>query len=94
MWADKAYAGAVIDWARQRLRLAVQIVRRPETGRGKGFHILPRRWVVERTFAWITRRRRCARDYERHPATHQAWVHIAAHMTMTRQLARHTTKPT
>jgi transposase len=92
VWADKGYAGAVIDWAYRALRLAVQIVQRSENGRGKGFHILPRRWVVERTFAWITRRRRCARDYERQPASHEAWVHIAAQMTMTRQLARRTTR--
>ena len=54
----------------------------------QGFHVLPRRWVVERTHAWITRRRRCARDYERLPAHHAAWAEWAAIIQMTRRLAK------
>ena len=55
----------------------------------KGFQVLPRRWVVERTLAWITRRRRCARDYERLPAHHAAMgVQRDAISQMTRQVAR------
>jgi transposase len=64
----------------------VEIVKRPE-----GLHtfqVLPRRWVVERTLAWITSYRRCARDYERLPATHEAAVHWAMITLMTRRLAR------
>ena len=52
----------------------------------QGFQALPRRWVVERTHAWITRRRRCARDYERLPAHHAAMVQWAAILQMTRRL--------
>jgi putative transposase len=54
---------------------------------GSGFTALPRRWVIERTLAWITRRRRCARDYERTPAHHLAMIHCAAIIQMTRRLA-------
>jgi len=91
-WADRGYMGVLIDWARHCLSVTVQIVQRIDPGRGKGFHVVPRRWVVERTFAWISRRRRCARDYERQATSHAAWVHIAAQMTMTRYLARRTTR--
>ena len=63
MWADGGYAGKLVTWAKTRLRLTLQIVKR-----GDDLHIfkvLPRRWVVERTLAWITRHRRTVRDYER-----------------------------
>jgi transposase len=71
VWADAGYAGALLDWAAQTLHLARQIVERPEAHR---FVVLPRRWVVERTLARITRHRRCARDHEGLPAHHEAMV--------------------
>ncbi len=52
------------------------------------FTVLPRRWVVERTLAWITSYRRCARDYERLPAHHEAMIHWAMITIMTRRLTR------
>jgi putative transposase len=54
-----------------------------------GFQVLPRRWVVERTLAWITRSRRTVRDYERRPAQHTAFVQWSMIIIMTRRLARH-----
>lgn len=72
VWADGGYAGKLLDWARASLRLTLQIVKRPDTA--TGFVVLPRRWVVERTLAWIARHRRCVRDYERLPAHHEAMV--------------------
>lgn len=86
IWADKGYEGPWAAWARHELGITVQIVHRPEGQRG--FTVLPRRWVVERTNAWISRRRRCARDYERLPAHHEAMVQLAAVLQMTRRLAR------
>jgi transposase len=50
--------------------------------------VLPRRWVVERTLAWISKHRRCVRDYETRPDHHEAMVYIATIMTMSRRLAR------
>ena len=85
-WADAVYAGKLQPWAADYLKLTVEIVRRPE-----GLHtfeVLPRRWVVERTLAWITSYRRCARDYERLPAHHEAAVYWAMITLMTRRLAR------
>jgi transposase len=85
-WADGGYAGKVQPWAATYLKLTVQIVRRPDDLHT--FQVLPRRWVVERTLAWITSYRRCARDYERLPAHHEAMVLWAMIILMTRRLAR------
>ena len=86
VWADGGYAGRLVTWALQVLTLTVQIVKRSDDT--KGFVVLPRRWVVERTFGWITKHRRCVRDYETLPQNHEAMVHIAMIRTMTRRLAR------
>jgi len=85
IWADRAYEGPWAHWARHELGITVQVVARPEGQRH--FAVLPRRWVVERTNAWTSRRRRCARDYERLPAHHEAMVQLAAIILMTRRLA-------
>jgi transposase len=71
-WADGVYAGKLVTWAASTLKLTVQIVRRP--GDLHTFQVLPRRWVVERTFAWISKHRRTVRDYERLPASHEAMI--------------------
>ena len=63
-----------------------EIVRRPDDLHT--FKVLPRRWVVERTLAWITRHRRTVRDYERLPAHHETYVYWAMIIVMTRRLAR------
>jgi transposase len=86
VWADGGYPGRLVIWARKVLALTVEVVKR--TDDVKGFAVLPRRWVVERTFAWISKFRRCVRDYETLPAHHEAMVHISMIMTMSRRLAR------
>jgi putative transposase len=84
-WADGGYAGKLVVWAREVLRLTVEIVsKRPGQ---TTFEPLPRRWVVERTFAWISKHRRTVRDYERLPAHHAAMVTWAMIAVMTRRLA-------
>src|SRR5207342_159959 len=85
-WADGGYTGQLLPWATTWLNLTVQIVKRP--GELHTFQVLPRRWVVERTLAWITGYRRCARDYERLPASHEAAVYWAMITLMTRRLTR------
>ena len=74
------------SWAATYLKLTVEIVKRPQDQHT--FEVLPRRWVVERTLAWITSYRRCARDYERLAARHQAVVYWAMITLMARRLAR------
>lgn len=86
VWADGGYAGRLVVWAKSALQLSVAIVKRNDDT--KGFVLLPRRWVVERTFAWLLRHRRLVRDYERRPDHHEAMVLWATVSIMTRQLAR------
>jgi transposase len=87
-WADGGYAGKLVSWAKTALKLTVEIVRRPDDLHT--FQVLPRRWVVERTLAWITRHRRTVRDYERLPAHHETYIYWAMIIVMTRRLARKT----
>lgn len=86
VWADGGYAGRLVDWARQVLAMAVTVVKRSDDV--SGFVVLPRRWVVERTFGWLMRYRRLVRCYERRPEHHEAMVWWATVHLMTRQLAR------
>lgn len=89
VWADHGYAGdGYRSWALDKFGIDVEIAEQDPELKGTGFHVLPRRWVVERTNAWISRRRRCARDYERLPQHHAGMVEIAAILQMTRRLAR------
>ncbi len=86
VWADAGYAGRLVIWAKSALRLTVAIVKRSDDA--KGFVLLPRRWVVERTFGWLLRHRRLVRDYERRPDHHEAMILWATVSIMIRQLAR------
>ena len=82
-WADAGYAGKLATWAAS-LKIQLKIVRKRDA---HAFEMLPRRWVVERTLAWVTAHHRCARDYERGPKGHEAmvlWVMVAL---MTQHLA-------
>jgi transposase len=88
VWADGGYAGRLVSWACQVLTLTVTIVKRSDDT--TGFVVLPRRWVVERTFGWLMRYRRLVRDYERRPEHHEAMVLWATVAITTRQLARKT----
>ena len=87
-WADGGYAGRLVTWAHQVLALTVTIITRSDDT--TGFAVLPRRWVVERTFGWLLRYRRLVRDYERRPEHHEAMVLWATVAIMTRKLARTT----
>jgi transposase len=84
VWADGGYAGRCVDYARQILRITVQIVRKPPGQRT--FEVLPRRWVVERTLSWLVRCRRLDHDYERLPTHAEAICKWAMIGLMTRRL--------
>ncbi len=86
VWADGGYAGKLVEWAKARLALALDIVRKRDGQRG--FAVLPRRWVVERTLSWITNCRRLACDYERTIEHSEAMVKWAMIALMARRLAR------
>ncbi len=86
VWVDGGYAGRFVAWAERVLTLTVQVIKRSDDA--SGFEVLPRRWVVERTLAWLSKYRRCVRDYETHPDTHEAMIHLSMIMLMSRRLAR------
>ena len=77
IWADGGYQGPKLGtWlAQQAPDWVLEIVPRPTTA--PGFQVLPRRWVVERTFAWLGRYRRLSKDYEGLPETSETWIRLA-----------------
>ena len=85
IWADGGYSGQLVDWVLQFGGWLLDIVKRPADQ--KGFVVLPRRWVVERTFAWLGRYRRLSKDYERLTATSEAMIEIAMIHLMVKRLA-------
>ena len=87
LWVDGGYTGEPFArWVRDQWpKLTVEVVRRPATS--TGFAVLPRRWVVERTFGWLMRHRRLARDYERTAASAEAWIQLAMIRIQLRRLA-------
>jgi putative transposase len=84
IWADGAYAGQLIDWVKAFGDWILHIVKRQASQ--KGFVVLPRRWVVERTLAWICRNRRLSKDYERRIETTEAVVLLSMIHLMLRRL--------
>jgi transposase len=75
VFADGGFAGKLVDWSQRVLATTIHIVRKPEGQ--QGFAVIPQRWVVERSLAWLTAHRRLARDYERDPAVSEAIIRWA-----------------
>jgi putative transposase len=73
IWADGGYAGQLIEWAKQLGRWTLEIVKRTEPG----FAVLPKRWIVERTFAWLGKYRRLSKDYESLTESSESMIRIA-----------------
>jgi putative transposase len=86
IWADGGYAGKLIAWVQQTCGWVLEIIKRNDVV--KGFRLLPRRWVVERTFGWLGRYRRLSKDYERLPESSAAMVYWAMTRLMARRLTR------
>ena len=74
IWADGGYAGEFVWLAQRVFGRVVEIVKKSATGR---FQVEPKRWIVERTFAWLGKYRRLSKDYEHHPESSEAMVRIA-----------------
>jgi putative transposase len=87
LWVDGGYTGeAFAQWVKERRpKLEVEVVKRSDDV--TGFKVLPRRWVVERTFGWLMRHRRLVRDYERTETSAEAWIYIAMIRIQLRRLA-------
>lgn len=99
LWADTGYTGGAVREVVQGLGLRLTLpppartwVRVSEDAepppRPRGFQVLPRRWVVERTFAWLGRWRRLSKDYEALPATEEAWIYAASSMLLLARVAK------
>lgn len=86
LWADQGYTNTLARWAATTLAITLDIVRRPR--RQRGFTVQPRRWVVERTFSWISQARRNVRDYERLPAHSENCILLSQITLMTRRLTQ------
>jgi len=86
IWVDGGYRGQLLDWVIEHCRFRLQVVLR--TDDHKGFVLLPRRWVVERTFAWLNHHRRLSKDYEVLTSSSETMIYIAMIRIMLRRLAR------
>ena len=85
VWADGGFDGKPFhDWVRERCGWELEVVAKPADR--KGFAVLPRRWVVERTFAWLGRSRRLSKDYEQRPESGETYVRLAMTQLMLRRL--------
>ena len=101
IWIDGGYKRRFVEWVEAELGWRVEVVQHPTAGvrmvwvgpgqdppvLPSGFRVLPRRWVVERTFAWLGRNRRLSKDYEALPASEEAWIYAASARLLLRRLA-------
>lgn len=101
IWVDGGYKRRFAEWVAAELGWRVEAVQHPMAGvrvvwvgpgqeppaRPTGFRVLKRRWVVERTFAWLGRNRRLSKDYEALPASEEAWIYAASCRLLLRRLA-------
>ena len=100
IWADQGYTGTLVRWAAQEYGWTVQVVYPTDRqfkryapdvvadlGYETGFHVIPRRWVVERTFSWLGRHRRLSKDYERLASTEEALIYLVGIRLLLARLA-------
>ena len=86
VWVDRNYRGKLVAWAKREAGVALEVVAPPKGT--KGFQVLPRRWVVERSIAWMGRYRRLSKDYEAMTETSEGMIYAAFGGTMLRKLVR------
>lgn len=85
IWVDGGYSGQLVSWVTEHFKFCLAVVLRPKES--KKFVLLPRRWVVERTFGWLNHSRRLSKSYERLTKTDETWVYIAMMRIMLNRLA-------
>jgi putative transposase len=100
LWVDMIYRGWFVEWVKDQLQRTVEVVKRPSRWRWyppgvepvplPAFTVLPRRWVVERTFGWLGLNRRLSKDYEGVPETGEAWIYLGMSRLMLRRLTGQT----
>ena len=88
IWADGIYAGKLVDWVKEKLHIILDIVRRdPEQ---RGFKVLPKQWIVERTFGWFGRYRRLSKGCEHDISSSEAMIYVVSIRLMLRRKALYT----
>ena len=95
LWADGAYTGGFREWLGRRLGWRLEVPHHPDRQlwrygleeKPRGFRVLPRRWVVERTISWLGQNRRMSKDYERLCSTSESFVYAAMSRLMAKRLA-------
>lgn len=85
IWADGGYAGKLVDFVKSVYGWTLEIVKRSDLA---GFHILPKRWIVERTFGWFANYRRLSKDYEYDPKTSENMIYLAMIHLMLKRLTK------
>ncbi len=85
IWADQNYRQTMLDWFRAVLHCLVEVVTRTAE---PGFRVLPKRWLVERTFGWFNRSRLLSKEYDVYVEVSEHWVYLASIQVMMRRLAR------
>jgi putative transposase len=85
LWVDGGYSGRLVKWVAGRFKFCLAVVLRPK--QTKKFVLLPRRWVVERTFGWLNHSRCLSKSYERLTRTDETWIYIAMMRLMLNHLA-------
>ena len=86
IWVDGAYRGKLVDWVAAHFKFKLAVVAK-DKGQ-PGFQVLPRRWVVERTFGWLSAQRRLSKDYARLIETSEAFIYIAMTHLMLKRVSR------
>jgi putative transposase len=84
IWADGSYAGQLVAWVAAFAGWVLEIVKRSDDA--QGFVVLPHRWIVERTFGWLVKYRRLAKDYEETCQSSEAWIRLVMIQLMARRL--------
>ena len=85
IWADGGSSGWLVDWVRRAFSWTLEIVQRPADA--QGFVVIPKRWIGERSFAWLCRNRRLSKDYEKLPSSSETMVYLASIRLLLRRLA-------
>lgn len=102
IWADQGYTGELQRWATEHSGLTVEVVYSPwrqlkryapdvlaQMENASGFQVLPKRWIVERTFSWLGRQRRLSKDYEYLLSTSEAWIYLVGIRLLLARLTQH-----
>lgn len=85
IWVDGVYNGRLVAWVTEQFKFCLAVVLRPK--QTKKFVLLPRRWVIERTFGWLNHSRRLSKSYERLTLTVETWIYIAMTRIIVNRLA-------